>query len=890
MDGTLGTASVDITASLEPLHKGLAQARTDLQSSLDGMSHDTERWGSDVGKVVQGLTDKFRNLASLFGVGFGLREIVSSIEQNQFALARLGSVLQSTGNAAGFTKDQLVRMASALESNTNFSRTAIEGAEGVLLTFTNLGHDVFPKALQASLDLASAMGTDLATAARQVGRALDDPVKGMNRLTIEGITFTAAQEKTAKALMAVGDRADADKIVLDRLNQGFGGAAAAARDTLGGALAAVGHGFEALTQDIGGSTGALNDFINALAREIDLSDQAVQWENRLPAEQSRLGKNSALASLGDQLVALRKERDALLTGGAAALEKYDVPLGQVSQALENLNTQIDAGKQKLAALVDEAGLGHAPKSAAAPAAAAAPSEAAAKAAEAAAKEQERLQASFDKTNASINLQTADYARLAEAVNKGAEATRAAEVANDIANEQARLGAGATQAMRAQIAQEITARDQAKFALDDQKKALEAYDREQQKNNQLIAQAIDAADGLTGKYKTAADQLSAMGEAIMTDDIPAMMQMQDALTGIGKELAQTGKTAKSTSDVLNLEFAQTADQLAGELVNATMSLSAADFSAQKGVGGIRKMGEYVHKTNTEMNAFSKLGMDMAKTIEKMILEITIVNPLLNELQDLLTGTPGTKPSIFSSSLFGGSSPTSPTSSSSSPMSGLMSELENAASSLFSNGSPSATQVGGAVAGGANPMDPMSMFSSMLDNPTSVLSSPQATNFLSSLSSSLPSLSSITSMFSSGGSGFMSMLMSMVGTTGGAGGYAASSGILSLLPLLGSLFDRGGSFDVSGAGGPDSQFVGFRATPGEHVTVGPQGYEPSGAKTSVTIHNHSGQDAHVTRTPNHQGGHDIMVQIGEAMAYDINTGDRVGRAIQQSFGANRVPISR
>lgn len=56
-------------------------------------------------------------------------------------------------------------------------------------------------------------------------------------------------------------------------------------------------------------------------------------------------------------------------------------------------------------------------------------------------------------------------------------------------------------------------------------------------------------------------------------------------------------------------------------------------------------------------------------------------------------------------------------------------------------------------------------------------------------------------------------------GGAGGNAAD--------LLGSLFQKlfgfqhGGSFLVGGAGGPDSQPVGFLATPGERVTITPRG---------------------------------------------------------------------
>jgi hypothetical protein len=47
-----------------------------------------------------------------------------------------------------------------------------------------------------------------------------------------------------------------------------------------------------------------------------------------------------------------------------------------------------------------------------------------------------------------------------------------------------------------------------------------------------------------------------------------------------------------------------------------------------------------------------------------------------------------------------------------------------------------------------------------------------------------------------------------------------------------FQQGGSFTVGGSGGPDSQLVAFRATPGEPVTVG-----GGGGGVSITINNNA-----------------------------------------------------
>ena len=59
----------------------------------------------------------------------------------------------------------------------------------------------------------------------------------------------------------------------------------------------------------------------------------------------------------------------------------------------------------------------------------------------------------------------------------------------------------------------------------------------------------------------------------------------------------------------------------------------------------------------------------------------------------------------------------------------------------------------------------------------------------------------------------------GGTGSAGGINTLSGLAALGATLG--FQNGGGFTVGGAGGPDSQLVTFRATPGEEVKINKPG---------------------------------------------------------------------
>ncbi len=80
-----------------------------------------------------------------------------------------------------------------------------------------------------------------------------------------------------------------------------------------------------------------------------------------------------------------------------------------------------------------------------------------------------------------------------------------------------------------------------------------------------------------------------------------------------------------------------------------------------------------------------------------------------------------------------------------------------------------------------------------------------------------------------------------------------------------FQKGGAFTVGGAGGPDSQFVGFRASPGERVTVTPPGqFGGGGQGMNITINNNApilGVDDLEDRFES--WGQSIVITVAEAM---------------------------
>ena len=162
-------------------------------------------------------------------VNFGI-ESAKAFEESRATANLLNTTLQATGAVAWTSAEQLQQMASSIQAVTNFDDTAIEKMQAVLLGFKNIRSDNFERATKAIVDMSAVMGMDLSSAAQAVGKALDDPVNGIDSLRRQGFFFTEEQKKLIKSLLDVGDAAGAQKIILEELESTYGGAAEASKN------------------------------------------------------------------------------------------------------------------------------------------------------------------------------------------------------------------------------------------------------------------------------------------------------------------------------------------------------------------------------------------------------------------------------------------------------------------------------------------------------------------------------------------------------------------------------------------------------------------------------------------------------------------------------------
>lgn len=222
--------SVEIVGDSSGFSKALKQAGA-----------ESGKFGSVMGKLGKAalVTAGAAGLGGLFAVA---KTGFAEFNEGAKVAAQTNAVLKSTGAAAGVSAKQVSDLAASIMEKSGIDDEAIQSGENLLLTFTGIrneagkGNDVFNRATKIMADMSVAMGQDMKSSAIQLGKALNDPAKGMTALQRVGVTFTDSQKKTVAALVKTGDVAGAQKLILAELTKEFGGSAAAAGNTLPGQL------------------------------------------------------------------------------------------------------------------------------------------------------------------------------------------------------------------------------------------------------------------------------------------------------------------------------------------------------------------------------------------------------------------------------------------------------------------------------------------------------------------------------------------------------------------------------------------------------------------------------------------------------------------------------
>lgn len=258
-----------------------------LRKSMENIGKGMQRMGA---RMSAGVT------APLVALAY---KSVDAMKVQERAVAAVDAALESMGDKAGFTRDQLHAMASELQGGSLYGDEEIlSKVTANLLTFGNISGEVFKDTQQLALDLSARLGTDLQSSTVMLGKALNDPAKGLTALTRVGVSFTAEQQNMIKAMVKAGDVAGAQRLMIKALQEQYAGQAAAIAGTDSGriqqAMMAIGDAMEKI--------GAI-----ILPVVADIADHVKRWAeafyNLDPRVQSIIVKVGALVAVIGPLIA-----------------------------------------------------------------------------------------------------------------------------------------------------------------------------------------------------------------------------------------------------------------------------------------------------------------------------------------------------------------------------------------------------------------------------------------------------------------------------------------------------------------------------------------------------------------------------------------------------------
>ena len=302
---------------------GIDKAVGDLDSKVNPLKAKFLSIGDVVtgGLITGGITAAIGSVVS-----FG-QSSVEAFNEAQRSIAKVETVIKSTGGAAGFTVDELKKKAEELQNVTAFDGDEIlEKVTAPLLTFTKIQGKTFEDAQKAALDLSTLFGGDLQSASLQLGKALQEPSKGLVALRKSGISFSETQIDQIKRLEQTNQLAKAQAIILEEVNKQVGGQAEAFAKTDAGKIQQITNKFESFKETIGGF---ISQGIGKIAQLVEpLIEPLINVTKEL---------FSALAPLG----VVFSDLFSSLTGGTKVSEVFSYVWDKISSLLFSTTQAIE---------------------------------------------------------------------------------------------------------------------------------------------------------------------------------------------------------------------------------------------------------------------------------------------------------------------------------------------------------------------------------------------------------------------------------------------------------------------------------------------------------------------------------------------------------------------
>jgi phage-related protein len=242
-------------AEIRTLNLKLLANISDFVKGMDAATKKSQDFAKKVDRAGKAAGRAF------VGIAGGAIMAAKGLEEAEIASAKLDNVLTSMGYENSVKR--VDKYAESLQNLTAVDADVIKATQTKLATFANLTKTVdtaggaFDRATVAALDLAAAGFGSAETNAVQLGKALEDPIKGITALARSGVTFTEQEKEKIKVLVESGELLEAQNMVLGAIEKQVGGTAAASASSfdkiklaLDGVADAIGTGILPLIETL----------------------------------------------------------------------------------------------------------------------------------------------------------------------------------------------------------------------------------------------------------------------------------------------------------------------------------------------------------------------------------------------------------------------------------------------------------------------------------------------------------------------------------------------------------------------------------------------------------------------------------------------------------------
>ncbi|HDR1514694.1 TPA: phage tail length tape measure family protein [Pasteurella multocida] len=355
----ISNLKIKLTAETAKFTEEINKAR----NSLGGLSRTKS--GIDLTKVaLRGLAVTAGVVATAFAaVSAAAMQGISIYAETERYMARTEAQLKATGAAVGFTASELDKFARSVAMNTLASTDGIRNAMSVLMTFKSVTGDIFKQTISLAQDLAEVFKTDVASEARNLGRALETPTEAVSILKRKGIELSESQQELIKKFVESGEKAKAQELILHELQKRVGGAGqAAANDTVTGALDTLGQVTQELKEEFAKATGITDIFkksVNGLAKAFIWLREKIAGPSDMEAyvnelEQS-IKKNEELLKLKKQQALLASSTQYWSTSSNdAEIQRLENGLARQRGILAEARAKLEEQEKKALAQQNEA--------------------------------------------------------------------------------------------------------------------------------------------------------------------------------------------------------------------------------------------------------------------------------------------------------------------------------------------------------------------------------------------------------------------------------------------------------------------------------------------------------------------------------------------------------